>query len=105
MSRAPTAWSATITVRRPDARSAGRIERALGPEVAREVPRSHARMRRASETEVALEIEAGDTGALRAAINAYLGWVRLALDAETVAEESRRTPRGPAEGVARPKRL
>jgi tRNA threonylcarbamoyladenosine modification (KEOPS) complex Pcc1 subunit len=33
-------------------------------------------------------VEANDTGALRAAVNAYLGWVRLALDAEEVARES-----------------
>jgi len=82
------AWTATIVVRRPDRGSAERIERALAPEAAREVPRSHARLRRPSEREIVLDVEANDTGALRAAINAYLGWVRLALEAEAVAEES-----------------
>jgi tRNA threonylcarbamoyladenosine modification (KEOPS) complex Pcc1 subunit len=82
------AWTAIITVHRPDGPSAQRIERALAPEAAREVPRSRARMRRPSEREIVLEVEADDTGALRAAINAYLGWVRLALEAEDVARES-----------------
>jgi tRNA threonylcarbamoyladenosine modification (KEOPS) complex Pcc1 subunit len=88
VSPSETAWIATITVRRPDPVSAKRIERALAPEAAREVPRSHARLRRPSEREIVLDVEANDTGALRAAVNAYLGWVRLALDAEEVARES-----------------
>ena len=95
MTPSASGWNATITVRRPDPRSAERIERALAPEAAREVPRSRARMIRASERVVVLEVEADDTGALRAALNAYLGWIRLALEAEDVAQESSRPP-GPA---------
>ena len=87
-------WTARITVRRPDAGSAERIERALAPEASREVPRSHARMSRPSEREIALDVDADDTGALRAALNAYLGWVRLAFEAEEIAQESSRAAAG-----------
>ena len=84
----PSAWTASIRVHRPTPASAGHLERALRPEASREVPRSRARLTRPDDLTVHLEVEAEDCGALRAAINAYLGWVRLALDAERVAESS-----------------
>jgi len=83
-----TGWTATLTIRRPDAASADRIGRALAPEAAREVPRSRARMSHPEPRTLRLEVEADDTGALRAAINAYLGWIRLALEAEGVARDA-----------------
>jgi tRNA threonylcarbamoyladenosine modification (KEOPS) complex Pcc1 subunit len=92
----PPAWTARVTIARPDAASAERIARALAPEASREVPRSRATLSRPSARAIRLDVEANDTGALRAAINAYLGWVRLALAAEEVAEASRTHAAPPA---------
>jgi tRNA threonylcarbamoyladenosine modification (KEOPS) complex Pcc1 subunit len=80
MSDAPPGWVATVTVRAADPRLAGMLERALRPEAAREVPRARATLGRGGPREVTLEIEARDTGAMRAALNTYLGWVHLALE-------------------------
>lgn len=92
----PSAWKARIVVRRPDGASSVHLERALRPEAAREVPRSHATLVRLDDRTILLEVEASDTGALRAAVNAFLGWVRLALAAESVARDSGRAgSRGP----------
>lgn len=81
----PTPWTATIAVRRPDARSADRLIRALLPESTREVPRARSSVRAGPAHDVVIEIETRDTGALRAAMNTFLGWVQLALATETVA--------------------
>ncbi|HEV2231627.1 MAG TPA: hypothetical protein VGS18_05530 [Thermoplasmata archaeon] len=35
-----------------------------------------------------MTIRAQDTGALRASLNAHLGWIRLALEAERVADSA-----------------
>ena len=96
MSRAPGGWTATIRIRRPDPTSAERLERSLAPEAGREVPRSRARLRRWSDREIVLEVETEDAGALRAAINAYLGWIRLAIESESVARAPRGGPGPPA---------
>lgn len=74
----PGAWTATLQVRRPDAAGADRLYRALSPEAEREVPRARSRLRRGPGPVVALEIGTQDTGALRAALNTYLGWIDLA---------------------------
>lgn len=74
-----------IRIHRASARSGDLLERALGPEATREVPRSRATLARPDPRTIALEVFADDTGALRAALNAYLGWIRLALEAEGVA--------------------
>ncbi len=88
-------WKAELWVRRPDPASANRLERALRPEASREVPRSSATIDRPDPRSVRLEVVAADTGALRAAVNAYLGWVRLALEAERVAGSAREPRPGP----------
>ncbi|MCI4358425.1 MAG: hypothetical protein L3J95_03015 [Thermoplasmata archaeon] len=89
MTAAPSTWKATIRVQRVDPNSADHLERALRPEAAREVPRSRATLSRPDDRTVALDVEAEDAGALRAALNAYLGWVRLALETERVAGGAR----------------
>jgi tRNA threonylcarbamoyladenosine modification (KEOPS) complex Pcc1 subunit len=94
----PSPWTAQIRVHRPDRESATHLERTLLPEAAREVPRSRATLSRPDDRTVLLEVEAQDTGALRAALNAYLGWVRLALETEGVAE--RTSGRGPADAAS-----
>lgn len=77
-------WSATIVVERTSPESAARLAQALAPEAAREVPRARARIARPSPSVVELQITARDTGALRAALNTYLGWVELAAATESV---------------------
>ncbi len=49
---------------------------ALRPEVGREIPRTRASIA-LGETEIVLDIEAADLGALRAALNSYLRWIRI----------------------------
>jgi tRNA threonylcarbamoyladenosine modification (KEOPS) complex Pcc1 subunit len=72
-------WTASLRVRAADERVAAMLERALRPEADREVPRARAALSRPSPEVVELEIAAGDSGAMRAALNTYLGWVALAL--------------------------
>jgi tRNA threonylcarbamoyladenosine modification (KEOPS) complex Pcc1 subunit len=78
MSGSPAAWRATVTVRAPDPVFARSLERALRPEASREVPRARAELRAVSDGELELAITAADAGAMRAALNTYLGWIRLA---------------------------
>lgn len=70
-------WEGTITVRRAGPAAADRLVEILRPEAAREVPRTRASLERAGPEGVALRLRCGDTGALRAALNTYLGWVAL----------------------------
>jgi tRNA threonylcarbamoyladenosine modification (KEOPS) complex Pcc1 subunit len=87
-------WTGTVTIRSRDPGFAPALERALRPEASREVPRARAEVRLAAPTEVELGITASDTGAMRAALNTYLGWIDLAAaTARTVAPR----PAGTAE--------
>lgn len=72
-------WTATIVVRPPGRSTAGWLAQALAPEAAREVPRARARISERADGTLAVEVEAADAGALRAAVNTYLGWLDLAL--------------------------
>ncbi|MCJ2555033.1 MAG: hypothetical protein LN410_02375 [Candidatus Thermoplasmatota archaeon] len=54
------------------------VAAALGPEAARPVPRSAVTLRTTTSALV-MEVEARDTGALRAALNSYLRWASGAL--------------------------
>ncbi len=49
---------------------------ALRPEVGREIPRTRVSIV-PGEKEIVLNIEASDLGALRAALNSYLRWIRI----------------------------
>ncbi len=73
-----TPWRATVRVRAPSPEWGAWLEASLRPEAAREVPRARATLHRDEGAELRLEIEAHDAGALRAALNTYLGWVQLA---------------------------
>ncbi|MCI4350500.1 MAG: hypothetical protein L3K15_03185 [Thermoplasmata archaeon] len=84
-------WVATIVVRRPTLASACHLHAALLPEAAREVPRSTAAISRRGAT-VTLRLEATDTGALRAAVNTFLGWVDLAARTEEIGGGERSPP-------------
>jgi tRNA threonylcarbamoyladenosine modification (KEOPS) complex Pcc1 subunit len=79
MSSEPGTWTASIRVRTSEERVAEMLERALRPEADREVPRARATLRRSPSNVVELAIDARDTGAMRAAVNTYLGWVALSL--------------------------
>jgi tRNA threonylcarbamoyladenosine modification (KEOPS) complex Pcc1 subunit len=79
MSDSGAAWDSTISVRAGDLRTTDALERALRPEAMREVPRAHAMIDRPEPTIVRLTISARDAGAMRAALNTYLGWIHLAL--------------------------
>jgi KEOPS complex subunit Pcc1 len=49
---------------------------ALFPEVGREIPRTRIKMI-PGDGEIVLDVEASDIGALRAALNSYLRWIRI----------------------------
>jgi tRNA threonylcarbamoyladenosine modification (KEOPS) complex Pcc1 subunit len=72
-------WTATVTLQLTDPQLTAWVERALRPEAAREVPRSRAEVRPAASGGLELSISARDSGAMRAALNTYLGWIHLAL--------------------------
>ena len=98
-------WTGRITVRRPDGPSADRLTRALAPEATREVPRARAILERGPGASVILSIDARDTGALRAALNTYLGWIDLANRTESVAAGSATAHDDPLGADDVPKRL
>ena len=79
------------------ARLARWLADALVPEAAREVPRSRASVRRAGSV-VELRVDASDAGAMRAALNTYLGWIALALATVQAAQSAR--PSAPPSGEA-----
>jgi len=94
MSRRPP-WSATVRLATGDRELAGWLERALRPEAAREVPRARTAVRRTGAT-VELRMEASDAGAMRAALNTYLGWVALSLATARAARPGVPAAKGPS---------
>jgi tRNA threonylcarbamoyladenosine modification (KEOPS) complex Pcc1 subunit len=88
----PTSWRATIRVAPGSAAKARTLAAALGPESEREVPRAHSSVRCPSPLVVEVAISARDTGALRAGLNTYLGWIQLVEATHRVA----RTPADPS---------
>jgi len=88
MTAPPFEWSATITVRVDTPSVLDWLERALGPEATREVPRARAELARGTGNDLELTIFARDSGAMRAALNTYLGWVHLALATARAADRS-----------------
>ena len=59
---------------------------ALEPEVSRELPRARAKVWTEGKT-LHLEIEAEDAISMRAAVNSYLRWVKVAADASAAAKD------------------
>ncbi len=80
------AWTARVLIRPSAGRSGRWLVRALAPEAAREVPRARALVRELEDGKVEIAVEAADAGAMRAALNTYLGWVQLALATLSAAE-------------------
>jgi tRNA threonylcarbamoyladenosine modification (KEOPS) complex Pcc1 subunit len=79
MNAASRTWEASITISTAREAEATWLASALGPEAAREVPRAAASIERAGPNRVTVSIAASDAGAMRAALNTYLGWVELSL--------------------------
>jgi len=90
VSRRPP-WSATVRLATGRVELARWLERALAPEASREVPRATTVVRRSGAT-VELRVVASDAGALRAALNTYLGWVALSLATAGVAQRQDARP-------------
>jgi tRNA threonylcarbamoyladenosine modification (KEOPS) complex Pcc1 subunit len=90
-------WSARFTVACRSDVSAEHLLAALGPEAAREVPKTSAVLARPAPAVVEISVAAPDAGSLRAAANTYLGWVDLAGSAEAVARRA-----GPPSSVPKP---
>lgn len=88
-------WTARFTVTLASAEAAEHLLAALGPEAAREVPKTSATLGRPTPDSVRIDVRASDPGALRAAANTYLGWVALAAGAESVARRARADPAAP----------
>ena len=84
MTAAPL-WKGTIRCRCPSPEAAHRLSQALGPEAVREVPRARIRIETGPPDEVRIILSARDTGAMRAALQTYLGWLKLSEATEAVA--------------------
>ena len=83
-------WLGRIEVRCADPARAERLHRVLAPESAREVPRARIRLPPPTRASLVLEIEARDTGSVRAAVQTFLGWVQLSEGAEIAGSERAR---------------
>jgi tRNA threonylcarbamoyladenosine modification (KEOPS) complex Pcc1 subunit len=70
-------WSARLEIRLEDAEAAERLYRVLLPESSREVPRTEVRLNPPTDRSLAIDLLAKDSGALRAALQTYLGWIQL----------------------------
>lgn len=57
---------------------------AISPEAGREIPRTKTKVW-LDEEDMVLEIEAKDLSALRAALNSYLRWIKIADDVKAMA--------------------
>lgn len=66
-------------VLRIESSDAGVIATTLEPEVGRELPRTHVSMEKDADALVIM-IEATDTSAMRAALNSYLGCIKITED-------------------------
>ena len=84
-------WTAVIEISGPTPEVIDRLARTLGPEATREVPRARARLERTGPGGLLVRLEARDTGALRAGLNTFLGWIDLAASTERVAAASSRS--------------
>lgn len=74
--------SAKIRINSPDA---GTILSSLRPEAGRELPRTHVTVS-GSDDSVLLTIDATDATAMRAALNSYLGCIRITEDIGKIAK-------------------
>jgi KEOPS complex subunit Pcc1 len=59
----------------------------LSPEIGRELPRTDTNITRDGDT-VMIEVLAKDASAMRAALNSYLGWIRITEDIRKMSDEN-----------------
>lgn len=71
--------TAKLRVADPD----GSVEMSLDPESRRSLPRTDAVMHRKGD-ELCITIKAKDSTAMRAALNSYLGWIRITENIEKI---------------------
>lgn len=71
---------------------ADRLVAALGPESGGGVPRTQVEIERSEATMVVLRITAPSTPAARAALNAHLRWIALALRVDQLSKRSTAVP-------------
>lgn len=90
-------WSALFRIEMDRPEAAEHLLAVLGPEATREVPKATATLGRPAPSVVTIDVRASDAGALRAAANTYLGWVDLAVGAQSVARRS-----GPPSAAPKP---
>jgi KEOPS complex subunit Pcc1 len=69
-----------------DSPASAAVYGALTPEAGREIPRTKITASRSGH-EVVLKVEATDLAALRAALNSYLRWIKVAEDMSQAAGE------------------
>lgn len=74
--------SARLRIDSPDA---GAIASALGPEAGRELPRTRVAVSLSGGSAL-VSIDADDTTAMRAALNSYLGCIRITQDISRIAK-------------------
>ena len=74
--------TAVLTIESQDA---GTISASLRPEAGRELPRTHVTIED-GDGFVTIGIEAADTSAMRAALNSYLGCIKIVEDINQVIE-------------------
>ncbi len=60
--------------------AAGMVSDALRPEASRDLPRTHVTIEDTDDGLVTVRIEAADTSAMRAALNSYLGCIKITED-------------------------
>jgi KEOPS complex subunit Pcc1 len=80
-----TMLSATLRIDSPDS---GTILQSLRPEAGRELPRTHIRVNGTADS-VTVSIEANDATAMRAALNSYLGCIRITEEISRIAKVSK----------------
>jgi len=88
MTEPAPAWTASIRLRSVSPAVMDWLEQSLRPEAAREVPRAHAEIRRGEGGTLEVAISASDSGAMRSALNTYLGWIHLSLATAQAARRS-----------------
>ncbi len=79
MTDAASSWTIDVAVRLSTAAHTDWLWGALVPEASREVPRTRGSLVRSDDRTLGIRVEAKDTGAARAALNTYLGWIHLSL--------------------------
>ncbi|MBP5394328.1 MAG: hypothetical protein J6Y18_00235 [Candidatus Methanomethylophilaceae archaeon] len=72
--------TAVLTIESQDA---GTVSTSLRPEAGRELPRTHVTIED-GDGSVTIRIEAADTSAMRAALNSYLGCIKITEDIDRI---------------------